>query len=312
MRLPRFVSYPLVFLTAAVWVTGCAARQLMVKEFVGVVQTGLPAIEQEQDLQLLAHSLPAHIKLLETLLASDPHNVDLLVLLARLYGGYAFAVLETEFEARHLDQPSVLSLTRGNDALEDAMARYFERGANYALQALEVRHTQARFELERPQSADLFFKSLSIEDVPALFWYGFNLGGYVQHRLDAVTALAKAHLVELTMQRVVALDEAYYQGSAHLVLLAYYAARSPMTGGNPNQAAYHYQRHKNIVSRPMGLRQLYWARYVLVLRQERQLFVQQLTQVEQSVASGKASGLLASVAATRARIYLEAVDQFFD
>ncbi len=311
MRLPRFVSYLLALLAAA-WVTGCTARQLMVKEFVGMVQTGLPAVEQEQDLQLLAHSLPAHIKLLETVLASDPHNADLLVLLARLYGGYAFAVLETEFEARHLDQPSVLSLALGNDALEDAMARYFERGANYALRALEARHTQARLELERPQSADLLLKSLSIEDVPALFWYGFNLGGYVQHRLDAVTALAKAHLVEQTMHRVVALDEAYYQGSAHLVLLAYYAARSPMTGGNPNQAAYHYQRHQNIVPRPMGLRRLFWARYVLVLRQERQLFVRQLTEVGKSVPSGKVGGLLASVAATRARIYLGAVDQFFD
>jgi hypothetical protein len=308
----RVLFYMMVFAVATSMLGGCAPRKLMLNEFVRMVQTGLPAVEQEQDLQLLAQSMPAHIKLMETLLAGDPRNTDLLILLARLYGGYAFAVLETESEARRWDQPSALDMALSTPRLEDAMPRYFLRGAEYALRALEVSHPRARQQLQSPQSADLLIKALTIDDVPALFWYGFNLGGHIQHRLDSVTAMAQAPLVEMTMQRVVALNSAYYHGSAHLVLLAYYGSRSPMTGGNPALAEAHFTHHQQLVPGPMGLRQLYWARYVLVQRQEREPYVQLLTQVSRASASGRAGGLLASVAAARARIYLGAVDQFFD
>lgn len=297
---------------AVLLLVGCTPRKIMVTEFVRMVQAGLPAVEQEQDLQLLAQSMPAHIKLMETLLASDPSNADLLILLARLYGGYAFAVLETEFEARHWKQPSVVNMALPSDKLEDAMARYFQRGAQYALQALEVDYPQVRQKIQRPQSTDLFISALSIKDVPALFWYGFNLGGYIQHRLGSVSAMAKAHQVERAMQRVVALDEAYYHGSAHLVLLAYYASRAPMTGGNPALAEVHFKRHQQLLPDPMGLRELYWARYVLVQRQEREQYLQQLTEVSSLLAPGKTGGLLTSVAAKRAEIYMGAADQFFD
>jgi cytochrome c-type biogenesis protein CcmH/NrfG len=72
--------------------TACSTRKLMVREFVNMVEEGLPAVDQEGDLHLLAQSMPAYIKLLETLLANDPHNPQLLVLLARFYTGYAFAI----------------------------------------------------------------------------------------------------------------------------------------------------------------------------------------------------------------------------
>ena len=80
MHPPRNVCILSIFaamLAAIIILAGCSPRKLMVSEFAGVIRTGLPAVEQEGDLQLLAQSMPAHIKLLETLLASDPHNRDL-------------------------------------------------------------------------------------------------------------------------------------------------------------------------------------------------------------------------------------------
>jgi hypothetical protein len=301
-----------VLLTAIIISAGCSPRKLMVDEFVGVVQTGLPAVEQEDDLDLLAQSMPAHIKLLETLLASDPHNRDLLVLLARLYGGYAFAILETEYEARRLDQPSVVVLGLSGQKLEDATARYYERGCAYALRALESNHPQARLQLNRLQASGPFIKSLGISDVPALFWYGFNLGGYVQHSLAAVAAVAKAHLVEKAMDRVVELDETYYHGSAHLALLVYYGSRPPMMGGSSEKARRHWDRHQQLVPGSRGLRDLYLARYVLVQAQDKGGFVQRLTAIAREPGKGVEARLLAKVAAVRARIYLGAVDSFFD
>lgn len=296
----------------ALGAVSCSPCKVMVREFVAVVEKGLPAIEQEDDLHLLAKSMPAHIKLLETLLAGDPCNRHLLALLARLYGGYAFAILESEGEARRLERPSVVNTGIPDDLLEDAIARSFQRGAEYALRCLENRYPEARIQLNRLSSAAAFIQSLDSDDVPALFWYAFNLGGFVQHRLDSVEAMAKAHLVEKAMRRIIELDEAYHNGNAHLVLLVYYASRPAMMGGNCDLARRHYQRHIAMHAPGAGLRETYWARYVLVQQQDKAAFVGHLSGVVQSPEDGRPFSLLDRVAAVRARLYLASADRFFD
>jgi hypothetical protein len=310
-KLPIVFAVPVLLALAAVW-TSCSPRKLMVRQFVQLVESGIPAIEQEQDLQLLAQSMPAHIKLLETLLANDPRNVDLMLLLARLYGGYAFAILETELEARRFGLPSVAALAIAPDQLEAAVARNFRKGAAYALQVLETRHQRAGERLFHLKSSEVFIAALRRSDAPALFWYGFNLGGYIRHRLDSVEAMAKAHLVEKTMRRVVALDEAYYHGSAHLVLMAYYASRPAVLGGNPERARAHMERHFIVAPESMMMRSLYWARYALVQQQARSEFIRRLSQVTDEAKAGQKLDMLGSVAAVRARIYLNARDNFFE
>lgn len=290
----------------------CSPRKLIVREFVNMVEDGLPAIEQEDDLHLLARSMPAHIKLLETLLANDPHNQKLLVLLARLYGGYAFAILESELEAQRLGRPTPVMSGIPQDLLESSVARYYQIGAQYALRSLETRHPKVRRQLHQLSSAAKVIHSLDKADVPALFWYGFNLGGFVQHRLDSVEALAKAYLVAKTMGRVIELNETYYHGNAYLALLVYHASRSPMMGGNPDKARIYYQRHGKLNTGTANLGHVYWARYILVRQQDKEMFVQRLSAVEQVSHGDKRLTLLDRVAAVRARLYLESADHFFD
>lgn len=291
---------------------GCSIRKRMVNEFVGVVEAGLPAMEQGDDLHLLAQSMPAHIKLMETLLVSDPQNHDLPVLLARLYGGYAFAVLETEAQALQFGQPPVVGLNVPLLKRDGAPARYFKVGMDYALQALAQRYPDVEDQLQRVDSTKAFFSALKKEDVPALFWYGFNLGAYVHHNLGSVSTMAKAHLVEKAMQRVLELDPNYYHASAHLVLIVYYASRSPMMGGNLNLARIHYDRHRESMARASRLRELYWARYYLVQTQARKEFVQRLTPLAREPEPDQNVSLLDRVAILRARIYLGAVNELFE
>jgi hypothetical protein len=290
----------------------CSPRSILVREFVDMVEKGLPAIEQEDDLHLLAKSMPAHIKLLETLLASDPGNEKLLVLLARLYGGYAFAILESELEAQRLKLPSVVESGIAPGLLDDAVGRYFQKGAQYALRSLENRYPQARSQLNQLITAEAFIRSSEAEDVPALFWYGFNLGGFVQHRLDSVEAMAKAHLVEKAMDRVVELNEAYHHGDAYLALLVYHASRPPMMGGNLEKARKYFQRHTEMNNGIPSLGSVYWARYILVRQQDRKAFVQRLSAVVQIPERDRPITLLNRVASVRAQLYLDAADRFFD
>lgn len=292
--------------------TGCSPRQLMVNSFVEVAETGMPAFEQEDDLTLLAQAMPSHIKILETILASDPDNPRLLTLLSQLYAAYAFSVLETQWERQHFFPENTVGMD-SLQPLEEHLQRCLEKGVDYALQALEARHPGAAEQFERPRQADGFLRSLGEPDVPALFWYGFNLGLFVQHNLDSVAAMGRSYLVEKTMQRVIELNPGYYHGSAQVVMMVYYASRPPMMGGNPKLAAEHYHLHKEQWPDVTGMREMYWARYYLVQQQDRDGFTHILKSlISTSVPDNHPLGLLEHVAAVRAEIYLEAADQLFE
>jgi len=305
-------THLLVLATVLSVAASCSPRKVMVHEFVGMLEDGLPAIEQEDDLNLLARALPAHIKLLETMLASAPRNERLLNLLARIYGGYAFALLESEWEARSLGAPSVVDTGFADNQLADAVARYYQTGADYALRSLAVRHPRARARLNQlSQSAD-FIRSLDRRDVPALFWYGFNLGGAIRHQLDSVAAMAQAHLVEKAMARVVTLDPGYENGNAYLVLMVYHASRPSMMGGNPEKARYCLRQYRRIHGATQSLGDVFLARYLLVERQERAAFIKLLAAVPQTSDGRHPFTLMDRVAAVRAKTYLEAADRFFE
>ncbi len=290
----------------------CSPRKAMVHELVGMLEDGLPVMEEENDLHLLANAIPAHIKLLETVLASDPRNERLLVLLSRLYGGYAFALLESEWEARQLSARSVVNTGIPEGQLSDAVARTYQSGAAYALRSLQVRHPQARARLNRLSESADFIRSLDSRDVPALFWYGFNLGGTIRHRMDSVEAMAKAHLVEKAMARVVALNPAYDRGNAYLVLMVYHASRPRMMGGNPDKARHYHLKYSEIHDACASLGNVFMARYLLVRQQQKTAFVNVLKAIPQGPDCHRPFVLLDRVAAVRAKTYLEATDHFFE
>ncbi len=93
--------------------------------------------------------------------------------------------------------------------------------------------------------------------------------------------MAGAHRVEKTMQRAIELDESYFHSVAHLVLFGYYAARSPLVGGNPALALEHYRRLKQLHGDTFKLTDLYFARYYLYNQQDREGFTEVLNRVSQ-------------------------------
>lgn len=309
---PNRRMLPVCSLLVLALVLGCSPRRIMVDQLAGVVETGLPAYEQESDLVLLAEAFPAHIKLLETVLVSDPGNERLLVLLSRLCGGYAFSILETRWEASAHHQPDPFGRPAAPERLSRRMSRYFQKGVGYALAALERRHPGVRDRLNTPRGLGDLLAGVPARDLPALFWYAYNLGGYIQHNLDSVQALSDAHQVETIMKWVLKTDAGYDHGNAHLVLLVYYGARSPMMGGNPKLAEAHYQAHRRLAPGPDRLGQLFWARYGLVRQGDKAQFSKVLAGLGADPKTGESAGLLDGVARQRAAIYLNAVDDFFD
>ena len=294
----------------------CSLRSMAVGEIAQMAEAGISAFETDDDLALMQEAFPANIKLMETLLVSNPESETLRVLLAKLYGSYGFVFFEPRLEAGKLDVDYPGDLVDGSaplnvKGLKEKLNRYFLKGADYALTALEVNHENCRDRLKNAETAGAFFSILTKKDVPALFWYAFNLGEYVNLNLDSVKAISMAHLAEKAMNRVVELDPGYFYGSGHLFLLAYYGSRSPMMGGNPVAAKMHYEKLRAISGDQFLLADVYYARYILYQEQDRDGFEKKLTHVAQSASPETQYAMLNRLAKNKAAIYLKAIDDLF-
>jgi len=296
------------FLVAFIATTtaGCLPRRLMVDPIADLVSAGLGAWESDADLGLVEKALPAHIKLAETLLQTDPANQRLLLLLSRLYGAYALIFAQTRVEAGNLKAvlPSALMGTEAGADWQAAASRYFDRGAGFALDAIQG--------LARTETAAAFFRSLGPADVPALFWYGFNLGGVIHHNRDNVAALARLYLVKGAMERVIALAPDHNHGLAHLVMMVVWGALPPALGGQPLKAEDHYRQALAISGGRLALADVYYARYVLQPLQQRQAFTDTLDTVARDWDKDPGLRLYNRLAQVRADLYLQAIDRLFE
>ena len=295
--------------------SACSPRKMAVHEMAGMVDTGMTALEQDDDLEMLEQALPANIKLLEIFLASSPEDTHLLTLLARSYGSYNFMLLEPKFEdAQFRALSSDADEAPETEALhlKQKVSRYYQKGSAYALKALEIRHPGCRTALKKVDTIEPFMQRIGNKDVPAIFWYGFNLAAWINLNRDSVHAIAQAHIAEKCMRRVVELQPDYFNGSAHLVLMAYYASRSPMMGGNLNAARVHYDALKQMAGDDFLMADLFYARYYLQQIQDRPACEALLETIDNASNQKSNYPLFNKVAGDRALIYLAALDELFE
>ncbi|MEJ2640664.1 MAG: TRAP transporter TatT component family protein [Desulfosarcinaceae bacterium] len=299
---------------AGLLLVACTPRQVMVDQFGAMLATGVDRLEQTGDVDLVESGLPGQITLIEALLASDPSDERLHLLLARLYAAQGLLFLEPVVEAAVWEVSVPWQASADPPALDQAepqLTRAFQRGAAHALAVLEARSPGSGAQLANIRQIGPYLEAAGKADVPALFWYALNLGAWVNHHLDDLQAVAKAHVAERVMQRVIALEPDYYHGFAHLFLIAYYGSRPPMLGGNPEAARRHYEAFTQIPGAPAALAKVYYGRYCLPLQQARQRYLELMKPL-----AGKPidvdTGFFDALAIRRAQLYLEAVDKLFE
>ena len=156
-----------------------------------------------------------------------------------------------------------------------------------------------------------YLERLTAEEAGPLFWYGFNLGAWVQYNRDSVRALAQGQLAHRVMARVLELDPAYSHGGAHLFMIVYFGSRSPMLGGDPEAAKTHYRQLKAIVGEDYLLADLIFARASLYQQQDREGFVDTMQTIIKNAPAGEEVALYNAIATHRAAFYLSAIDRLF-
>lgn len=241
------------------FLSGCSTGQLVARGASPLIDYGMEAMNRETDLELARDSMPANLKMIEALLLADPANSAYRIQAAMGFYGYALGFVEASDPDR-------------------AVALYL-RARDHALAALEQAGLpQAELTGDMAQ-LDAALGKLDRHAVPALFWAASAWAKCIELQLDDPARLDELPRVEHMMRRVLALDETYYYGGAHLFFGVYYGARAPMFGGDYARAARHFDRAAAIGHGRMLLVDVYRARYLLRQMGDRKAFHEVLRHV---------------------------------
>jgi hypothetical protein len=278
---------------AAAALAGCSAvNHVAVLSTADILTLGRSATLDEPDYQLARDAMPAQLKLLETLIVSEPANRDLRRLAAEGFAGGAFLFLEDSDPAR-------------------AKGLYL-RGRDHALAALALKSRFAGLADKTLDDFDAALKSATVDDVPDLFWAGAGWGGYVNLSKDDAAALAELPKVVALMTRVDELDPSFHFAGADMFFGVYYASRPRILGGDPAKAKAAFERVHKATKGQYLMTHVLNARWYAVAVQDRELFKQLLTKVMESPSGELPESRLTDEAAKRkAGLLLEKIDDYF-
>jgi hypothetical protein len=279
--------------SAAAALAGCSAvNHVAVRSTADILTLGRGATLEEPDYQLAREAMPAQLKLVETLIVSEPADRGLRRLAAEGFAGGAFLFLEDSDPAR-------------------AKALYL-RGRDHALAALALKSRFAGLSNRTLDDFEAALKSATVDDVPDLFWAGAGWGGYVNLSKDDASALAELPKVTALMTRVDELDPSFHFAGADMFFGVYYASRPRILGGDPAKAKAAFERVHKVTKGEYLMTHVLNARWYAVAVQDRELFKQLLTKVLESPPGRLPESRLTDEAAKlKAGRLLEKIDDYF-
>jgi hypothetical protein len=277
-----------IIIILAIVLTSNGCTTIVVKPLLDPVELSL---QKQTDLQLIKDGAPTLLLLLEGFLAKDPHNKNLLMAATKAYGAYAI----TLHEANETERAVVMSLKAKTFGI--ALLNQLPGLKNFD----ELTFEECCYAVDR----------IKKKYVGPLFWGAYGWATWVRFQEGAPAAMADLPLIEYIMLRVVALDDTYYYGGAHIFLGAYYSSRPSMYGGKPEESRMHFERALEISDRKFLLTQVAYAETYARMVFDKKLYLELLNEVlEQPLEDNEmaSSNKLAQVMAEK---LLNATDEYF-
>ncbi|MFB6265270.1 MAG: TRAP transporter TatT component family protein, partial [Bradymonadaceae bacterium] len=253
-------------------------------------------------------ALPSNIKMLESLLVSDPQNETLLALLAESYYSYAFGYLELDLAKARAGTASEEHI----DELTDRTVDHYMRARNYGFRLLDrpkLKRAATQYDVEKVES---LLKDVGKSEIAGLFWAGYGWGSAINLAQQNPDMVAAVPVVEAMMRRVEELDPTYYQSGVHMFFGVSYASRPPMAGGDPAEAKKHFEAAmKNHGKQNLMIPALY-GRYYGVQTQNRAFFDRMMKRVlEADLSEHPDNRLMNELAQRRAEFWKGRADELF-
>jgi hypothetical protein len=224
-------------LAMSLMAASCNFNKTMADTTSGMLKVGSVAVDRESDLEFARYAFPASLKTLETFLVNSPENEELLLLLARGFNSYAFAIVEGDLELAQID---------GKDEEIDELTRrakiHYLRGSAYGFKLLDKPALEKAARAGDLKALDAELAKLKKKDAPGLFWAGYGWASAVNLAKDDAEMLTGLGAIEHIMAHVVKLDAGYNAG-APLVFQGVFAASRPVAfGGKPAVAKQWFER----------------------------------------------------------------------
>jgi predicted anti-sigma-YlaC factor YlaD len=188
------------------------------------------AFVSDDDPDLIREAIPFGLKTYEALLDASPEHRGLLLAAASGFTAYAYLIQD---EADRLDASNLFQAR----IMRARAQRLYLRGRNFALRGLEVRHPGLTGKLRQDPSSTL--ASITVDDVPYLYWAGAAWAGALTAAKDDLNLLAELPIAAALVDRALELDEKFDRGVAHEFFISYEGGRP---GGSVGRAREHYRR----------------------------------------------------------------------
>lgn len=248
------------------------------------------AILDQDDPSTVRDGAPAFLLLIDGMIDQNPDDPALLLAGARLYSAYSSAFVEDPERAR-------------------TMAR---KARGYARSALcaQAGRLCAALDAPYPEFAHAL-EGTNAGQVAVLYGYAAAWAGWIQTAGDDWKALADLPKVQALFERVLALDEAYEQGGAHLYLGVLASLRPPALGGRPQTARRHFERALELSAGRNLMAKVLYAKHYARQVFDRTLHDRLLREVLEAPAEAPGLTLINTLAKDQARALLAGGPDYF-
>ena len=292
MPVRKLLKYASLFILLIFLPSACGTSKTMtVASTATLLEDVAMASNKQSDLRLIREGMPSYLMLIDGMVEAVPENKKLLITAAQSYASYASAFIQDE------DKAYAVTL--------------FAKARSYALRALE----QNGFENPVSRGFDDFesgLQKMDKKDVTYLFWAASCWGSWISVNRGSMAAMAELPRVIALMKRVLALDEAFYYGGAHLFMGILEASKPRIAGGDLNLARDHFLKAIELGEGKFLMAKVYFADYYAKKAFDRELFIATLEDVLRTPANIEVElTLLNSVAQNKARKMIAEADDYF-
>jgi uncharacterized protein YceK len=277
-----------VVIVVAVVLSGCSA--IVAQQTSGLADALGSAIRANKDLQTVKDGAPAYLLLMDAMVQQDPESPALLLGAADLYSFYGGVFVDDPARAVLFANKAMTFATQGS-CFEDAL---FCDWASLDREAYEARLA----ELEPDHLATL--------NTVASVWVG-----WIQASSDDWNAIAQLSRVQQMIERVVALDPNYEQGTAQLYLGVLHTLLPPLQGGKPELGRSHFEAAIAASEGRNLLAKTYFAKFYARMVFEQELHHQLLTEVIDADFDDPQFNLMNELAKQEARMLLADEADYF-
>jgi len=251
----KFISFFLLVLFFS-----CSTTNLTVDLTASVINKGIDAFYQEDDLELAMFGMQSNIKLLEVLHHADPANKKIKTILAQIYAGYTFIFLENELLEKDFDENT-----------KQRVVEFYTRGLNYAISVLKQENSDFKNAFNNKDFNKLSFAINKINNKDALFWCILNWSLLINNTRTNPDRVSEFPILIKLIDKMIELDETYFFYTPLTLKATINSVLPKMFGGDAKLAKLLFEKaiekDKNFL-----LAKLLYAQYLTPSLQDKDLF----------------------------------------